>query len=175
MSLLHSPKPVFFFGSFLYRSDLYKAIDIEVIWKSKFANSIQFKHSFFPMKEYYSKEMGDIHLLDRLILVSTEPLLRDDLVNLKIWSDSLERASVTGDGNRTLNFDVGYISLENVVLATGKSFSHRIHLNSGVYAELTYFYEYKTFRIFPWTYPDYSHVDYVDFFNFSRSVLQKKI
>jgi hypothetical protein len=175
MSQLLSPFPVFIFGSFLYRSDLFQTIDIEEIWNSKFGKSIEFFHNYFPMKDYYSKEMGTPDLLSRIIFVSPVPASRDGLTSLKLWSDSVEKSNSKPNGNRLLNLDIGYISLENVVLATGKSFSHRVHLQSGVYADLTYFYEDKTFKAFTWTYPDYSHVEFVDFFNYMRSILQKKI
>jgi hypothetical protein len=175
MSLLLTPDKVLFFSSFLYRSDLYEISHIEKIWNLKFENSISFVHPFFPMKDYYSREMGPSEFLNRIIFVTTDLSDRENLVSLKLWSDTTEKSNVLGEGCRSINFDVGYISLENTVLATGKSFSHRIHLNSGVYAELTYHYEDKTFKIFPWTYPDYSHVDFIDFFNFSRSLLQKKL
>lgn len=175
MSLLLTPDKVLFFSSFLYRSDLHEVTDIEKIWNSKFENSINFVHPFFPMKDYYSREMGPPESLNRILFVTTDLSDRDNLVSLKLWSDSIEKSKALGVDSRSINFDVGYISLENTVLATGKSFSHRIHLNSGVYAELTYHYEDKTFKIFPWTYPDYSHSDFINFFNFSRSFLQKKL
>ena len=127
------------------------------------------------MQNFYSKEMGDVKNLNRFILVSTDTATRDQLAALKQWTDSIEKTKLDSNGNRKINFDIGYISLENVVLATGKNFSHRVHLHSGVFADLTYFYEGKSYRTFSWTYPDYSHPDYINFFNFSRSFLQKKL
>jgi hypothetical protein len=51
------------------------------------------------------------------------------------------------------------VAREQVVLATGKRFSHRIYMGQGIYADLTLIYHKKAFQKLPWTYPDYCRPD----------------
>jgi hypothetical protein len=44
---------------------------------------------------------------------------------------------------------------ERFVLASGKNFSHRVYIGSGIYADLTLIYQKGSFQMLPWTYPDY--------------------
>ncbi len=139
--------------------------------KSLLGPALFFYHSFFPMKDYYSKEMGESQHLKRFFAVSLEKtIFREELVSLKLKTETLEEKYRTTC--RGVNFDPGIICLENLVLATCKAHGHRIYLNQGVYAELTYIFEDGSYRSLPWTYPDYSHTDLIDFFNRSRQILK---
>ena len=51
---------------------------------------------------------------------------------------------------RKINIDPGYISLGNLVLATGKPFAHRPYLGSGIYADLTLVYQRGGFHPLEW-------------------------
>ncbi len=70
---------------------------------------------------------------------------------------------------RTTNIDPGYISPAKLVLFTTKNRNHRIYIDGGIYAEPELQFIKKSFRAFPWTYPDYRSADYIDFFNSVRS------
>ncbi len=131
---------------------------------------IYFSHDFFPMKDFYSREMGEKDTLCRLIILGQKKMPKDLLVELKIWATKKE-LQFSLNGRRTINLDVGILSLENVVLATGKSFVHRIYLKDGVYADLNLIFKENTFSSLPWTYPDYQHQDFISFFNWARSLL----
>jgi hypothetical protein len=78
-----------------------------------------------------------------------------DLAALKVFTTDLE-AGFSQDGRRKVNIDPGYVSLERLVLATGKNYLHRIYLGRGVYADLTLVYEKGGFQPLAWTYPDYA-------------------
>lgn len=175
MSDLFSPEPGLFFGSALFNREGIKLSEIKKIWLDQFENSIEFFHDFFPMKEYYSKKMGDSHLLDRAIFVSLIPEEREKIVDYKIWADDLEKKMSKLFGYRVLNLDIGLLTLENVTLATGKNFSHRIYLGHGVFSDLNLQFENKTFKPLSWTYPDYAHPDFILFFNWVRGFLLQKI
>jgi hypothetical protein len=71
---------------------------------------------------------------------------------------------------RQINIDPGYLSLDKVVLATHKDYSHRLYLGKGIYGEVTLFFKDKTFNPFPWTYPDYRTHEYINFFNDAREI-----
>lgn len=174
MSHLVEAKQTFAFASILYNQNYFSREKSIELFTQKFGTPLIFEHSYFPMKNYYDKEMGSTDLLQRLILVSTELYDRRNLVADKLWSTEIENQSAINK-NRILNIDIGYLSLENLVLATGKQFVHRIYLNNGVYADLNLTFEGSSYHSLSWTYPDYAHSDFISFFNWVRLILLKKI
>jgi len=173
MSKLFTPPMSLPVGSFLFRNDLISKKELIQYWESKFKNSFVQFFEFCPMKEYYSTEMGDISKLSRFFIYSKELVARDELVQLKIWADNLEQNNLQNESGRIFNFDIGILSPENFILATGKPYSHRIYLSDGVYGELTYIFEKKTYKCLDWTYPDYAQVEIIEYFNKLRVNSQK--
>lgn len=165
MSSLKSPKPVKFFFSLLFRSDLHTIESLEQKFKDYLIFEETFYPEFNPLTDYYEKEMGTP--LTRAICLSHSLRERDELVSLKLWATDMEN-EFAQDSARTVNIDIGYIAKEHVVLATGKPYSHRVYVGKGVFSELVYIYRDKTFHKVPWTYPDYQHQEKIDFFNKSR-------
>lgn len=173
MSDLIVPSKAIFFVSILYNE---RALNLDLIQllTAHFGPSVEWSHPFFPMKKYYSKEMGEVADLKRIFFLFFNPLDREKLVEEKCWADQLEKNHLI-EGQRSLNIDVGILTPENVQLATGKSFAHRIYLGQGVYSDLNLLFEGKSFRPLPWAYPDYAHPDFIGFFNWARQfVLLKK-
>ncbi len=169
MSLLEIPRDVLFFCSVLYNVECWDDEKIKEIFEHfEFEIQDELTPVENPLIGYYSKEMGET--LKRKILIFKNRGNRDQLISLKKITTDLEIDSMV-DGKRTINLDCGYLSLENMVLATGKPYSHRIYLQDGVYAELTYKFENKSFSGLPWTYPDYQHPEKIDFFNKNRQAL----
>jgi hypothetical protein len=66
---------------------------------------------------------------------------------------------------------VGFLSLENFILATTKNYSHRVFLGQGIFADLTYQFHNGALETFPWTYPDYLDEKKREFFTWARSYL----
>jgi hypothetical protein len=126
------------------------------------------------MKEYYSKEMGPTHLLNRFFLIGLEPVPREIILSGKIKAQ-MEEKKFSVENARMVNIDFGVISLENLILATNKPFAHRIYMTDGIYQELTYIFQNKTFHTLPWTYPDYAHPEILNFFNLARNILLSRI
>lgn len=122
--------------------------------------------------DYYSVEMGD--RLSRIFILF-EPLLeRDVLSEIKLKSNDIE-IMLSVNGNRTVNIDPGYISLENVILATTKGYAHRIYIGKGIYGDLTLTYHSGTFRSLEWTYPDYGGEYIISLLNRWRELLKEKL
>jgi hypothetical protein len=96
------------------------------------------------------------------------------MVGHKLWADQWEKSLMSQSQFRPLNLDIGLLTLENMTLATGKNFSHRIYLGEGVYSDLNLVFESKSFKTLPWTYPDYAHPDFINFFNWVRGMLLRK-
>lgn len=134
MSDLLKPSKCFLFCSCLYNQEA-ALVSFDKIFEGRFGPSIKFTHEFFPMKDFYAKEMGEAIHLKRVIYLSTQLFDREQIVTEKLWATHLENVNLK-NGKRTLNIDVGTISLENLILATGKNFVHRIYLSDGVFADL---------------------------------------
>lgn len=106
----------------------------------------------FVETTYYQREFGT-PLIRRLI--SFKKLVdQDRLKDVKLWTHEVEQAHAH-DGKRLFNLDPGLLTLERLVLATGKNFSHRVYLGEGIFADLTLLFQGGGWKTLPWTFPDY--------------------
>jgi hypothetical protein len=119
----------------------------------------------FDYTTYYRKEMGTP--LRRRVLAVKPLAAQTQLPAIKQMTNALESAYACR-GRRRVNIDPGYLLPERLVLASGKNFSHRIHLDAGIYADLTLIYQKGAFRALPWTYPDYADRRMIDFLTLVR-------
>jgi hypothetical protein len=152
MSELREPRPVKLFTGLIYSQDA--PVD-ECIKRLETAfGEIDFMSEEFPFNftSYYEEEMGN--KLSRKIVSFRKLIKRDDLVNIKIFTNQVEKIFAIG-GKRRINIDPGYIAPEHLILSTGKGYYHRPYLGRGVYADLTLVYKNKEFHTLEWTYPDY--------------------
>ena len=117
---------------------------------------------FFDRTRYYEKEMGwPLHRR----FVSFKLLIRPEaIVDIKLQTNELEKRSLQ-EGRRKVNIDPGYVALERLVLASGKNYTHRIHLLKGIYADLTLVFHQGSFQTLPWTYRDYADPLVIGYFN----------
>ena len=125
----------------------------------------------FDRTDYYEREMG--RPLFRRFLVGDGETPRDALPAVKVAAEAIELELSEG-GRRTVNIDPGLLSEENVVLATGKNYGHRVYLGDGVFADLTLVYGRKEgYRPLPWTYPDYASAAVRAFLEEARASLRE--
>jgi hypothetical protein len=127
---------------------------------------------FFDRTRYYAKEMG--WPLHRRFISFQDLISPETLVEVKLRSNAIENDYLLL-GNRQINIDPGYISLERVILATGKNYIHRIYLGKGIYADLTLVFKRGSFKPLEWTYRDYSAPEMIAAFNELRGAYLKKI
>ncbi len=168
MSDLKPATQALVFFSVLYQEDKIGPGEIVSLLGPRYSHPIIFTHNFFPMKDYYSKEMGSG--LKRCFFFYPDAIERTELVDIKKECDALEKAHLQDQG-RTFNIDPGLICLDQVLLSSGKPYSHRIYLGEGVFAELTYQFQGKSYETLSWTYPDYQHPEIIAKFNWMRSFL----
>ncbi len=182
MSELSNPSPVLIFSSFLYLKTNIESAKLESLWNERYGKSVRFDTSYCPMKNYYSKEMGQASNLERFFMASISPVPRDELVKAKLWAVEIENSFMSygahsvdkTNGAREVNLDVGTISLENVQLATGKNFTHRVYISDGIFSDLTLIYQKNSYRKLEWSYPDYSSDEVINFLNWCRSLLHQQ-
>lgn len=127
---------------------------------------------FFDRTRYYAREMGwPLHRR----FISFKNLIRpNDIVEIKLETNRVENKYLQ-DGKRRINIDPGYISLERLILATGKNYTHRIYLSKGIYADLTLVFHKNSFRPLKWTYRDYADQVIIGYFNDVREKYKKQI
>lgn len=162
MGKITSPLPVQYFASILFNERApVSAIEAElshILGVIKDRSPLQtFSHS-----DYYTKEMGKNLSRQFLLFASLTP--REQLAETKLRTNEIEARFSEGP-NRTVNIDPGYVSLEHVVLATTKGYTHRIYLGKGIWADLTLIFEKGGFRALAWTYPDYASPEIIALYN----------
>jgi hypothetical protein len=128
---------------------------------------------FFDRTRYYEKEMG--WPLHRRFISFRDLIRPQDIVRIKLATNSIEKKYAEEDGKRKVNIDPGYISLERLVLATGKNYIHRIYLSDGIYADLTLTFRGQSFKPLEWTYRDYGDPASIKYFNEIRSRYKAQI
>ena len=130
--------------------DKYGAVDMASSWLP------------FNFTIYYNNEMGAP--LFRRLVAFKQLIHQISLADIKLFTNDLEHEHSI-NGKRLVNIDPGYLLQERFVLATGKNFSHRIHIGKGIYADLTLMYTKGEFEPLPWTYPDYASENILTFLN----------
>lgn len=128
----------------------------------------------FTHTRYYEGEMGlDIRRYWIAGQTLVDPL---ELAAMKRCARGWEKeftVHLGPEGNearRSLNLDPGYVSLDQVVLASTKAAYHRIRIASDLHAEITLGYWHGAFQPLPWSYPDY--VEARPFFHLLRKCLK---
>ncbi len=128
----------------------------------------------FDQTGYYEKEMGTC--LKRKFLSFKKLINADRIAGIKIFTNKLERITRESKlSGRKINLDPGYITDAKLVLATTKDYYHRIYLGKGIFGEVTLSFKEGSFRDFPWTYPDYRKLGYINFFNEVRTIYLEQI
>ena len=126
----------------------------------------------FTHTNYYEKELGKD--LKRKFISFKELISPSSLPKIKIFTNKIEK-KLSQQSKRQVNIDPGYIELSKLILASTKDYKHRIYLDRGIFAEITLFYQDKTFKAGEWTYPDYRTQDYIWFFNQIREIYREQI
>jgi hypothetical protein len=120
----------------------------------------------FTYTTYYEREMGTG--LYRQTVAFLDLLSPEVLPDIKLLTNALEQKLALSNKKRRVNIDPGLLSDERLILATGKNYTHRIYLRSGIYADLTLIYQKGRYWPLPWTYPDYQTPRILHFFDVLR-------
>lgn len=121
----------------------------------------------FTHTRFYEREFGSE--LKRRFLSFKKLIPPHHLDRIKLITNKIEK-KLSRNSRRTINIDPGYLTEAKLVLATTKDYKHRIYLNKGIYAEITLFFQDKTFQSWDWTYPDYKSDAYIAVFNRIREI-----
>jgi hypothetical protein len=129
----------------------------------------------FTETDYYDSTMGTE--LKKAFFVNQQLVDPAQLAQWKLDTNGWEAEYALQSRHpepRPLNIDPGYLTLAKLVLASTKDHAHRIYLHSGIYAEVTLYYQDRRWRYRPWTFPDYRRDDYQRFFEACRQKLKSR-
>jgi len=130
------------------------------------------KEMEFGFTDYYASEMGAP--LFRQFLGFNQLIKPEELPAIKLFTNSLEQ-KYSENARRQVNLDPGYLSLDALVLATGKHSPHRIYLRDGIWADLHLLYRGGSFKPLEWTYPDYGSEPIIELCNRLRESLKARL
>jgi len=121
----------------------------------------------FTLTDYYREEFGSG--LKRVFISFKKLIFPQQISGIKTLTNKMEKK--LSDGNKRLvNIDPGYLDSAKLILASTKDYVHRVYLGKGIYAEITLFFQNKTFCPWQWTYPDYRSSEYIAIFNRIRAI-----
>lgn len=104
------------------------------------------EYPFSDLTDYYEEEIGPG--LNKRLLVFNDLIDREDIVDIKIWSNKIEDETAVDD-KRIVNLDPGYITEINVILPTIKDRPQKIYIGKGIFGHVVLVYAdniYHTFR-----------------------------
>jgi hypothetical protein len=106
----------------------------------------------FRFTDYYQAEFGT-GLKKRFVVFRT-PVERVALPDIKLFTCELEK-KLSNAAKRTVNIDPGYITPNNVIVASTKEFPSRIYLGKGIYGDLQLILKRAEAVPMPFTFADY--------------------
>jgi len=127
----------------------------------------------FIWSDYYQREMGKE--LVRQFFTFPRLIDRHRLVALKLGAIDTENRFRDASGRRPVNLDPGYLTLEQLVLASTKPQAHRLYLERGIWADVHLVYHTGAFHPLQWTYPDYGEEEQRAWLAQARQSLKLKL
>ncbi len=125
---------------------------VKKVLEEKFSRIEDFVGYDFNFTKYYEEEMGPN--LKKDILIFEQEIKEERLLEIKKYTCSLED-NYRINGNRRINIDPGYLTKEELILASNKKSNYKAELGENVYAHLTLKFENGNCVNTTRTYPDY--------------------
>ena len=106
----------------------------------------------FNFTDYYLKEFGPN--LKKRFIVFKRMIERSELPKIKLLACKIEQ-KLSRLNSRTVNIDPGYITLNNVMVASTKELPHRVYLDKGIFADVQLILKKSEALTFRHTFADY--------------------
>jgi hypothetical protein len=164
--------PVKLISGFIFQEDAYYRKAKDLISRCFGPVDFESPQIDFNYTDYYNPEMGQG--LKRRFVSFSRLFKAEQIAQVKLTTNRLED-KLSLKGRRRVNIDPGYVDLGKLVLATTKDHRHRVYIGRLIFAEVTLFYEDKSFHGWEWTYPDYKSDEYIAAFNRIRSIYAEQI
>ena len=106
----------------------------------------------FNFTGYYENEFGKS--LKKIFIIFKKPINREELVGIRLYTQELED-KFTDDNKRKVNIDPGYITRDNLIMASLKEQPYKIYLGKGVFAHMIFMFKRNGIISFKHSFPDY--------------------
>ncbi len=166
------PLPVKFICGFVYSDERVYQQAKKALEKKFGRADFESEKIKFDFTTYYQQEMGTN--LSRRFLSFYRLQKVSRFAKIKLFCLKLEKKYAQTE-KRIVNIDPGYLNQAKLVLTSSKDFSHRIHLSSGVYAEITLIFSKGEFRELKTTFPDYRTPTYKNIFQSIRDIYSRNL
>lgn len=130
-------KAKLFIGIIYRNKDVYNKVLNELIKKFGPLENDSIEYNFDQFTNYYEKELGK-NLLKKII-VFKNLIDRVYLADIKVFTNNLEE-KYSVNNKRTINLDPGYLTKQQLVLASVKNTPYKVYIGKGIFAHLTYYF-----------------------------------
>lgn len=172
MGEIKNPLPVKLIVGFIFRQENFFQKAKNILEKRFGRIDLESSTLAFHHTDYYKEEFGPD--LKRKFVGFKRLIQPKELPQIKIFTNKIE-IKLSQKAKRTINIDPGYLTQSKLILASTKDYRHRIYLAKSIYAEITLFYQQKSFQPWDWTYADYQGAQYIQIFNQLRDIYVKQI
>lgn len=154
-------KAKLFIGILYNKKDIYNKVEEELIKKFGPLEQDSIEYDFDQFTNYYEKELGKN--IKKKIIVFKDLINREDLADIKVFTNNIEkRYSI--NNKRTINLDPGYLTKEQLVLASVKESPYKVYIGKGIFAHLTYYFGKNKCIEALRTFPDFRDKKVQEFF-----------
>ncbi|MBD3387040.1 DUF4416 family protein [candidate division KSB1 bacterium] len=115
----------------------------------------------FDITDYYVPEMGTP--IYRQFISFYRLIHPKELPAIKLECNEIEK-EVSLKGNRKVNLDPGYMDYDKFVLASAKYNGHKVYLDHGIYADVTYQFSRGRYVPVDFAFPDFKTSRYSELF-----------
>ena len=172
MGKLEEHKPVKLVTSLIYKDDTV-CENAEKALKDLYGSTEPAEKTWpFDFTDYYTEEMGSP--LKRKVICFKDLVSAAGVAEIKVETNRIE-GLFSDNSKRRVNIDPGYVTAAKLVLLTTKDYNHRVCIGKKIFAEVTLFFREGTFEAWPWTYPDYSSEEMIEYFNGIRQIYMDDI
>ncbi|MBU0757992.1 MAG: DUF4416 family protein [Nanoarchaeota archaeon] len=155
------PEKAFLIIGIMYKSKRQYEMALEALQKRFGKISTTSDEFEFDFTKYYDSEMD--RNLKKIFVAFEEKIDISALPDIKLYTNSIEEG-LTKNRIRSVNLDPGYLTKNQLIVASAKSRPHRIYLGKGIYAHIMYFFRKDGVVTFRWTFPDYRKKENIEFF-----------
>ena len=106
----------------------------------------------FNFTDYYEAEFGKS--LKKRFIIFKKTINREELVKIRIYTQDLED-KLKKRNKRIVNIDPGYMTKDNLIMASLKEQPYKICLGNGIFGHMIFMFKKNDVIPFRHTFPDY--------------------
>ncbi len=126
----------------------------------------------FDITDYYVSEMGKP--IYRQFICFYELIHPKALAEIKLVCNEIE-SGLAIRGKRKVNLDPGYMDYDKFVLASAKYNGHKVYLDHGIYADVTYQFSKGNYVPMDFAFPDFKTEMYQELFLHIRALYKGQV